>query len=223
MGESNPGSPLGEDPAAGATAREHADQPPTFRLDEGDARLSRWRIVFPVISVVLGMVGMGFWAAFILFADMPEKERGYPLPDAPEIIAVWRTTQASLLIALGVLLVAGSAMLLRRVALGATLCLAWSVLRLAIVGANIAVGLNAFDAQVAWRMESAQADRTGRLAQGFDESQLLPLPTETATRGAIRSELTSISIASATWPCVMAIVLTRRHVRAEVRGWRRRD
>ena len=223
------------DPSMGAGgARAHDSAEPAWEDDaasdaavseETDPRLGRWRVVFPTISVVIGMIGIGVhvgFAAQMLFPEVRERQFGFELPDPPAIVRNWVLLQSVLLVLLGAMLVAGSAMLLRRNALGSKLCLAWSVARVALVAANIAVGLKAYEQQVGWSKDLAQAMRDGRLKQGVEESALQPIPTDQATRSALTRQLTVISFASATWPCVLLIVLTRRHVREEVLGWRRR-
>jgi hypothetical protein len=222
--DSNPAADDGRSRVAGdSSPTDETLEPPS---DEADPRLGRWRVVFPTISVVIGMIGIGVhlgFAAQMLFPEVRERQFGFDLPDPPEIVRNWVVLQSVLLVLIGAMLVAGSALLLRRNPLGARLALAWSVVRLVLVAANIAVGAAAYERQVAWSKDLAKAMRDGRLEQGVEESALQPLPTDEATRNAFSRQLVVISIASATWPCVMAIVLTRRHVREEVRGWRRSD
>lgn len=207
--------------AAGESRRDAATP---GRSESVDPRLSRWRVVFPTISLVIGMIGIGVYVGFaaqVLFPEFRERQLGFALPRAPDLIRNWVVLQSTLLVLLGAMLVAGSALLLRRHPFGARLCLAWSAVRLMLVAANIAIGVAAFDHQVAWSGELARAVREGMVRNGADEATLAPLPSDEANRSRLRRWLVVMSFASATWPCVMAIVLTRRHVRDEVDAWRR--
>lgn len=192
--------------------------------DDRAARQARWRTVFPVISIALGVIGscvqLGM-AGQVVFWDWATEQAGMGgLPSPPEAAQTVAMVQAVSIVVLGTMLVVGSAMLLLRNPLGRTLVLAWSVVRLLVVVGSLAVGLAMIDAQVSWGVELDAAVREARIAKGMKESDLPPVPTREEIEASVLRLLVGITVATATWPFVMAIVLTRRHVREEVEGWR---
>lgn len=191
--------------------------------DDREARRARWRTVFPVISIALGVIGscvqLGM-AGQIVFWDWAVQQAEMDLPSPPDAARTVAMVQAVALVVLGAMLVAGSAMLLLRKPLGRTLVLAWSVCRLLVVVGGLAVGLATMEAQVSWGVELDAARREVWIAQGAKASDLPPVPTREEIEASSIRLLAVITVATSTWPFVMAIVLTRRHVREEVEGWR---
>jgi hypothetical protein len=180
-------------------------------------------VVFPVISLAIGVFGMCFQALFalqIVFWDAIMSSAGMVLTPPPDIIKTVTTAQIALTIPLGIVLVAGSAMLLLRKPLGAKLVMFWAVARLFLVVAGLVTAVITIKPQVEWGVTLAAEMRDEMRKKGVKEDDLPPLPDEAKAQSDGIRNMAIVSIATATWPFVMAIVLTRRHVREEVASWK---
>jgi hypothetical protein len=186
-------------------------------------RQSRWRVIFPAISIVIGVFGMCFQAAFavqVTFWDAIMARSGITLTPPPDVIRWTTTAQVALIVPLGIVLIAGSAMLFLRKPLGARLVMVWVVGRLLLVIAGLVAAAVTIKPQAEWGLTLTAEMRDHMRKQGMTEEQLPKLPdAEQAQADGIRN-ISIVSIATATWPFVMAIVLTRRHVRAEIESWK---
>ncbi|MFM7260932.1 MAG: hypothetical protein ACKO3W_10055, partial [bacterium] len=201
----------------------YAPYPAADASSELALRQSRWRVIFPAISIVIGMLGMCVQAAFavqVTFWDAIMSLSGITLTPPPDIIRWTTTAQVALIVPLGILLVAGSAMLFLRKPLGARLVMVWAVGRLLLVIAGFVAAAVTIKPQAEWGLTLAAEMRDEMRKQGLKEEQLPKLPdAEQAQADGIRN-IAIVSVATATWPFVMAIVLTRRHVRAEIASWK---
>jgi len=186
-------------------------------------RQSRWRVIFPAISIVIGVFGMCFQAAVavqVTFWDAIIARSGITLTPPPDVIRWTTTAQVALIVPLGIVLIAGSAMLFLRKPLGARLVMVWVVGRLLLVIAGLVAAAVTIKPQAEWGLTLAAEMRDEMRKRGIAEDQLPKLPdAERAQADGIRN-ISIVSVATATWPFVMAIVLTRRHVRAEIASWK---
>jgi hypothetical protein len=222
-GSSEPKSANPSTPPSAATSDPFAPYAETARADDLRERRSRWRVVFPIISLAIGVFGMcfqGLFALQIVFWDAIMSSAGMTLTPPPDIIATVATAQIALTIPIGIVLIAGSAMLLLRKPLGAKLVMFWAVARLFLVVAGLVTAVITIKPQVEWGVTLAAEMRDEMRKKGVKEDDLPPLPDEAKAQSDGIRNMAIVSIATATWPFVMAIVLTRRHVREEVASWK---
>ena len=221
-GSSEPKSANPSTPQSAATSDPFAPYAETARADDLRERRSRWRVVFPIISLAIGVFGMcfqGLFALQIVFWDAIMSSAGMVLTPPPDIIKTVTTAQIALTIPLGIVLVAGSAMLLLRKPLGAKLVMFWAVARLFLVVAGLVTAVITIKPQVEWGVTLAAEMRDEMRKKGVKEDDLPPLPDEAKAQSDGIRNMAIVSMAT-TWPFVMAIVLTRRHVREEVASWK---
>lgn len=210
-------------PPSATTSDPFAPYNAAARAEDLRERRSRWRVVFPVISLAIGVFGMCFQALFavqIVFWDAIMSSAGMVLTPPPDIIKTVTTAQIALTIPLGIVLIAGSAMLLLRKPLGAKLVMFWAVARLFLVVVGLVTAVITIKPQVEWGVTLAAEMRDEMRKKGVKEDDLPPLPDEAKAQSDGIRNMAIVSIATATWPFVMAIVLTRRHVREEVASWK---
>lgn len=192
--------------------------------DDRKLRQARWRIVFGSLSLVVGVMGFcmqGIGTGAVLFGGKLSEAAGFAVPPPPPVVAWVTTAQFAVLVVLGVLLIAGAAMLLRRNPLGRTLVLGWAIARLVMVVVGIALGLLTMKPQVEWQTEIVVSMREQMSKDPNVPPERLPvIPERKAAETQLIRSLAVASLFFATWPFVMAIVLTRRHVREEVESWR---
>lgn len=212
------------------TPDETRQQPPTETwFEPGDSdrqeRRARWRIVFCSLSLVVAVMGVlmqGIGAGMVLFGHRIWAATGFTLPEPPPIVAWTAIGQFVVLALLGVLLLVGSAMLLRRNPTGRKLVLGWVVARLVMAFVGIGIGVATIKPQVDWQIEIVAAVRESMRSQpGAREDQLPPIPERGQAEGAAMRSLGVATLFFVTWPFVMGIVLTRPFVKDEVEGWRR--
>lgn len=223
MSEGKPESNASQEPLATPAADPFAPYSEASRAEDLAERRGRWRVVFPVISVAIGVFGMCFQALFavqVVFWDTIMASAGMVLTPPPDIIKWTTTAQVAITVPLGIVLVAGSAMLLLRKPLGAKLVMFWAVARLVLVVAGLVAAVVTIKPQVEWGVTLASEMRDELRKKGVKEEDLPPLPNEEKAQSDGLRNMVIVSVATATWPFVMAIVLTRRHVRAEVASWR---
>ena len=216
-------SPPPSDVPSATPADPYAPYPSSDGASDLALRQSRWRVIFPAISIVIGVFGMCFQAAFavqVTFWDAIMARSGITLTPPPDVIRWTTTAQVALIVPLGIVLIAGSAMLFLRKPLGARLVMVWVVGRLLLVIAGLVAAAVTIKPQAEWGLTLTAEMRDHMRKQGMTEEQLPKLPdAEQAQADGIRN-ISIVSIATATWPFVMAIVLTRRHVRAEIESWK---
>lgn len=145
---------------------------------------------------------------------------GFTVPPPPSTV-VWLTSvQFVILAVLGVMLIVGAAMLLRRNPLGRKLVLAWAIARLVMVVVGLGIAVVTLKPQVDWQTEMVASMREQmRKNPSIKEDQLPPIPERAAAESQALRGIGIASIFFATWPFVMAIVLTRPFVRREVESW----
>ena len=192
--------------------------------DDRAARQARWPFVFGGVSLALGVFGFcmqGLGAAFAGFTDSLMKMGGMEVSPPPDVVRVVGITQAVILCALGIVLIAGSALLMNRNPLGATLVRVWVVLRLLMVVAGLVAGIVTIKPNVEWQITmTAEIRESLRKQPGFNEQSLPPIPErEKAEKQALWS-LLGASVAFSVWPFVMALVMTRPNVRADIDAWK---
>jgi hypothetical protein len=200
------------------------NDPFTPYVDDRAERISRWRIVFGSISLVVAVFGFCTQGALLssLFANAwMMKRMGIDAPPPPDILVWTGGVQAIILVLLGILLTAGSAMLLARKPLGAKFVLAWAVSRLVMVFVGAAVAVVTIKPQAEWAVELTASMRESFRAQGFKEEQLPPLIDQAKAESDGIRNIAIFSVAFATWPFVMAIVLTRPKVKEDIARWGR--
>ena len=210
-------------PPSATTSDPFAPYNAAARAEDLRERRSRWRVVFPIISLAIGVFGMCFQALFavqIVFWDAIMSSAGMVLTPPPSIITTVTTAQIALTIPLGIVLIAGSAMLLLRKPLGAKLVMFWAAARLFLVVVGLVTAVITIKPQVEWGVTLAAEMRDEMRKKGVKEDDLPPLPDEAKAQSDGIRNMAIVSIATATWPFVMAIVLTRRHVREEVASWK---
>jgi len=215
--------PAPSDPQPAHQTDPYAPYPTSDGASDLAMRQSRWRVIFPAISIVIGVFGMCFQAAFavqVTFWDAIIARSGITLTPPPDVIRWTTTAQVALIVPLGIVLIAGSAMLFLRKPLGARLVMVWVVGRLLLVIAGLVAAAVTIKPQAEWGLTLAAEMRDEMRKKGIAEDQLPKLPdAERAQADGIRN-IAIVSVATATWPFVMAIVLTRRHVRAEIASWK---
>ncbi|MEY3141651.1 MAG: hypothetical protein RLY21_144 [Planctomycetota bacterium] len=212
------------------TAEEIPQRPPTQSwIEPGDedlqARRARWRMVFCSLSLfvaVMGVLMQGMGAAMVLFGHRIWATSGIALPEPPSILAWAAIVQFVVLSLLGVLLLTGATMLIRRNPTGRTLVLGWAVARLVMAMIGIGIGLMTIKPQVEWQTEIIVAVRESMRAQpGVNEGSLPPLPERGQAEATALRSLGVATLFFVSWPFVMAIVLTRPFVKEEIEEWRR--
>lgn len=212
------------------TTDETTQQPPTESwIEPGDSdrqeRRARWRIVFCSLSLVVAVMGIlmqGIGAAMVLFGHRFWSASGFTIPAPPPVVAWAAAGQFVVLAALGVVLLVGATMLLRRNPTGYKLVMGWAVARLVMAMIGIGIGLMTIKPQAEWQTEIIVSVREGMRAQpGVNESQLPPIPERGQAEAAAVRSLGVATLFFVTWPFVMAIVLTRPFVREEIGAWRR--
>ena len=193
--------------------------------DDRSERQSRWRIVFGSLSLVVGVMGFcmqGIGAAMVVFGDRASAASGFTVPSAPPTVLWLTVVQFGLLTVLGVMLIVGAAMLLRRDPRGRALILSWVVARLLMVVLGLGAAVLTLKPQVEWQIEIVASVREQmRKDPAIREDQLPPIPDRAEAETQALRGIGIASIFFATWPFVMAIVLTRPFVKAEVDSWRR--
>ena len=192
--------------------------------DDRAIRQSRWPIVFGAISLVVGVLGtcmQGMGAVMAVASDKFMGMMGMSTSPPPEIVKFVGGAQAVILVLLGVLLTTGAAMMLLRKPLGVTLVRTWAIARLVMVVLGLGAAIMTMKAQVEWQITMTSEIRESlRKNPNIKESQLPPIPDrEEAERKALWG-IAGASAAFAVWPFVMAIVLSRPNVRADVERWR---
>lgn len=194
--------------------------------DDRRERQSRWRIVFASLSLVVGVMGFcmqGIGSAMVVFGDRASAAAGFTVPPAPPVVLWITVVQFAVLTVLGVMLIAGAAMLLRRDPRGRTLVLAWAVARLVMVVVGLGAAALTLKPQVEWQTEIVASVREQMRSQpGVREDQLPPIPDRAAAEAQALRGIGVASLFFATWPFVMAIVLTRPFVKDDIDSWRRR-
>lgn len=212
------------------TTDEEQQNPPTEtwvepRDEDRQARRARWRIVFCSLSLVVAVMGVlmqGMGAAMVMFGHRVWSAAGFKLPEPPPILAWMAVGQFVVLAVLGVVLLVGAAMLLRRNPAGRKLVLGWAVARLVMAMIGIGIGLATIKPQIEWQTEIVAAVRESMRAQpGANESALPPLPERAEAEAAATRTLGVATLFFVTWPFVMAIVLTRPFVKEDIDEWRR--
>ena len=192
--------------------------------DDRAARQARWPFVFGGVSLALGVFGFcmqGLGAAFAGFTDSLMKMGGMEVSPPPDVVRVVGITQAVILCALGIVLIAGSALLMNRNPLGATLVRVWVVLRLLMVVAGLVAGIVTIKPNVEWQITmTAEMRESLRKQPGFNEKNLPPIPERADAEQKALWSLLGASVAFSVWPFVMAIVMTRPNVRADIDAWR---
>lgn len=192
--------------------------------DDRAARVSRWPFMFGAISLVLGVFGFCFQGIGALFTVSPGvfmKMAGMELSAPPDSMRTTVMVQAVILCSLGVLLIAGSVLLMRRNPLGAKLVLVWAVARLAMVVAGLVAGVLLIKPQAAYAVTLTAEIRESLRKQGIKEGQLPPLVSQEDAESSQVRNLAIASIGFAIWPFVMAIVLSGPRARADVAEWSR--
>jgi hypothetical protein len=192
--------------------------------DDRIARRARWRIVFGTLSLVVGVLGFcvqGSGSVMVAFGDVFWKMGGLEVPPPPPVVTWGTMLQFAVLAVLGVMLIVGSAMILRKNPKGRSVLLAWVVGRLVMVVVSIAFAVVTIKPQVDWQIEIVSAIREGRRQQpNVTPENLSPIPDRAAAEAQAIRTVAIFSLFFATWPFVMAIVLTRPHVKEEVESWR---
>ena len=192
--------------------------------DDRRARQSRWRIVFGSLSLVVGVMGFcmqGMGTGMVVFGGQLSKSAGFDLPPPPAIVAGVTIAQFAVLVILGIALIAGATMLLRRNPAGRSMVLGWVVARLIMVVVGLALAVVTLKPTVDWQTEIVVTMREQmRRSPNVKPEQLPPIPEREAAEAQAIRGLAVASILFATWPFVMAIVLTRPFVRQEIESWR---
>ena len=192
--------------------------------DDRAARQARWPFVFGAVSLAVGVFGFcmqGAGAAFMGFSQSVMKMSGMDVSPAPEVIRILGLTQAIILCALGIVLIAGAAMLMNRNPLGALLVRVWVVMRLLMVVAGLIAGVLTIKPNVEWQITmTAEIRESLRKNPNIKEKDLPPIPErEDAEKKALWS-IIGASLAFSAWPFAMAIVLSRPNVRADIEAWK---
>lgn len=192
--------------------------------DDRAVRVSRWPFMFGAISLVLGVFGFcmqGVGALYTLSPGTIMKMAGMDVSAPPDSMRTLVVAQAVILCSLGVLLIAGAALLMKRNPLGPKLVMAWAVARLVMVVAGLVLGVLFMKPQAAYAVTLTAEIRDSLRKQGIKEDKLPPLASQEEAESALLRNLAIASIAFSIWPFVMAIVLTRPHVKADVEAWSR--
>lgn len=192
--------------------------------DDRAARQARWPVVFGVLSLVVGVFGFcmqGFGALFTGFNQSFMKMGGMEVSPPPDVVRNLGLAQAGILAVLGIVLVVGSSLLLLRKPLGALLVKIWAISRLIMVVAGLVAGVMTLKQYVEWQITMTSEIRESlRKNPQVKESQLPPIPErEDAEKKALWGIL-GASLAFSVWPFVMAIVMTRPNVRADIEAWK---
>jgi hypothetical protein len=183
--------------------------------DDRAVRVSRWPFMFGAISLVLGVFGFcmqGVGALYTLSPGTIMKMAGMDVSAPPDSMRTLVVVQAVILCSLGVLLIAGSALLMKRNPLGP---------KLVMVVAGLVLGVLFMKPQAAYAVTLTAEIRDSLRKQGIKEDKLPPLASQEEAESALLRNLAIASIAFSIWPFVMAIVLTRPHVKADVEAWSR--
>jgi hypothetical protein len=192
--------------------------------DDRAARQQRWPVVFGILSLVVGVFGFCMQGAGLVYVGFNQsimKTAGMEVSPPPEVVRNLGLAQAGILAALGIVLVVGSSMLLLRKPLGALLVKIWAISRLVMVVAGLIAGVMTLKQNVEWQITmTAEIRESLRKNPQIKESQLPPIPErEEAERKALWG-IVLASVGFSIWPFVMAIVLTRANVRADVEAWK---
>lgn len=192
--------------------------------DDRAARQARWPFVFGAVSLAVGVFGFcmqGAGAAFTGFSQSFMKMGGMDVSPPPDVVRILGLTQAIILCALGIVLIAGAAMLMNRNPLGALLVRVWVVLRLLMVVAGLIAGVLTIKPNVEWQITmTAEIRESLRKNPNIKEKDLPPIPErEDAEKKALWS-IIGASLAFSAWPFAMAIVLSRPNVRADIDAWK---
>ena len=192
--------------------------------DDRAARQARWPIVFGSVSLAVGVFGFcmqGAGAAFTGFSQSFMKMGGMEVSPPPEVVRILGITQAIVLCALGIVLIAGSALLLSRKPLGATLVRVWVVLRLLMVVAGLIAGVLTIKPNVEWQITmTAEIRESLRKNPNVKEKDLPPIPERDAAEKKALWSILGVSLAFSAWPFAMAFVLSRPNVRADIEAWK---
>jgi hypothetical protein len=200
-------------------------QPDPFAAypDEGGRRRSNWPLIFGGISLVVGVFGLCMQSLMlfsVFFNSVMMGAMGMETTPPPEVVKWAAGVQSIIMLPLGIVLIAGSAMLMLRKPLGAKLVRIWAVGRLAMVVIGLVVGIAIMRPQAQWSVTLTAEMRDELRKKGMKEEQLPPLlDEEKAMSDGIRN-VAIFSIAFAIWPFAMAWVLSRPNSKADIESWR---
>lgn len=200
-----------------------ASQPFEPYIDDRAQRRSTWPTIFGAISLVLGVCGFcmqGLFTVSGLFSDRLMKMGGMEVSPPPKIFQLVAGVQGVILVILGVILIFGSAQLMMRRPLGATLVKFWVFARLVMVLAGLVAGVYLMKAQTDWQIAMTGEIRDSMRERGMKEADLPPVPDRESIERQSLWALVGFSVAYAVWPFVMAIVLTNRSVRDDIASWK---
>lgn len=199
--------------------------PPTSPFEaypeDGSGRQS-WRLIFGGISLAIGVFGLctqGLMGVAVFANEWMMSRMGMETTPPPDILKWSAAAQAAVLVPLGIVLIAGSAMLLLRRPLGARLVLGWAVARLVMVVVGLVVAVVTIKPQAQWAVGIVADMRDSFRAKGVKEEQLPPLIDQAKAESDGIRNIAIASIAFSIWPAAMILVLTRPEVRADIESW----
>jgi len=181
-----------------------------------------WPLIFGGISLAIGVFGMcmqGLMGVSMFANEWMMGRMGMRTTPPPEIMKWSAGIQAAIMVPLGILLVAGAAMLLMRRPLGAKLVLWWAVARLVMVFAGLVLGIATIKPQAEWSVTLVAEMRDSLRGQGMKEDQLPPLIDQAEAESDGVRNIAIFSIAFAVWPAAMILLLTREKARRDIASW----
>lgn len=210
--------PLMTDPASRPAIDPYAPYPTT----NSNEPPMRWNIVFGVVSLAVGVLGMCMQAMVVGSLAIKQILGLFGMEvSSPPALMVWAGGfQAVINTALGVLLIVGSWKLIMRKPAGVRLVRTWVVARLVTVCIGFAATLITIKPQVEWSVTLQGEIREAlRKNPQIKEKDLPPLIDQEAAQKQALWSIGIFTAAFAVWPLVMGYVLSRSRVKTDVEAW----
>lgn len=201
------------------------DQAPPVTTEAPPAALEggpRWHVIVGVLGLLYGLGGvllhLGFLASVLFWKTMMSMA-GLGDIEMPRVLVWSGLAQSAVLLVLGVMLAVGSAMLLARRPVGASIMRFWAGARLAMVLVGLVVGVVLTQPQLDFQLEMAERQRSLILERGGDPS-LVPTPDRAQAERQVRWTTGGMALVVAAFPLFVGVLLTNRRKREEIEAWR---
>ena len=183
---------------------------------------TRWHIVVGVLGLVYGAAGVLLHLGSIVmsfFSKQFFKMAGLGEIETPRMMVITALIQSSILLVLGGFLIVGSAMILARRPLGATLLRFWAGARIAMVVVGIGLGILTLKPQLEFQSQIIEAQKELVRDRGGDPSKI-PSPDPKSQEMQARIMMAVFSVVLVAFPLFVGILLTSRRKKAEIEAWR---
>lgn len=186
-----------------------------------DSAPTRWHIVVGVLGLVYGAAGVLLHLGSIVmsfFSKQFFKMAGLGEIETPRLMVITALIQSSILLVLGCFLIVGSAMILARRPLGASLLRFWAGARIAMVVVGIGLGILTLKPQLEFQTRIFEAQKELVRDRGGDPNKI-PTPDPKSQEMQARIMMGVFSVVLVAFPLFVGILLTNRRKKADIEAW----